>query len=206
MTKTEIANIALRRARESRISGDIDSSTNFNAELIRDIWSQVAKLVLQATQPSFAQKQATLTQLTATPEFEWDYAYQLPTDYVDVVRFNGLNAGEVQDAYDILSNRQLVTDEETVSLTYIFNEEGCGNWTPDFIEAFSLKMAFEIVNENRGSQDLIQNLMTLYGQAVSQSRGLTGKNRKDPTTRERVLRSSQWTRGNRVISTNETSY
>lgn len=205
MTKTEIANIALRRARENRLNGDVDASSTPNAELIRDLWTQTSQLVLKAVRPSFAQKQAVLTQLTTAPEFEWDHAYQLPTDFIEVVRMNGLNYGEVEDAYDVLSDRRLVTDEDTVSLTYIFDETDYTRWDSEFVEAFALKMAYEIANENRGSQDLISNLVTLYEKARSEASAGSGNTRKDPSIRERVLRGSSWTRNDRIISTNETN-
>ena len=205
MTKTEIANIALRRARENRINGDVEASSTPNAELIRDLWAQTSQLVLKAIRPSFAQKQALLTQLTAAPKFEWDYAYQLPTDFIEVVRMNGLNYGEVEDAYDVLSDRRLVTDEGTVSLTYVFDETDYTRWDSEFIEAFALKMAYEIANENRGSQELISNLVTLYEKARSEASAGSANARKDPSIRERVIRGSSWTRGDRIISTNETN-
>lgn len=203
MTKTEIANMALRRAKENTIVGDVDTAATPNAEIIQDFWDNVAGRVLKAVRPSFAQKQAVLTQLTATPDFEWSYAYQLPTDFVEVVRMNGLNYGEVEDSYDILSNRRLATDQESVSLTYIFNETDYSRWDSEFIDAFSYALAAEIASSNRAGNDVVESLLQLSDRAASIASAGSGNSQKRPSVRDQVVRASSWTRTDRIRSTNE---
>ncbi len=203
MTKTEIANMALRRAKENTIVGDVDTAATPNAELIQDFWDNTAARIIKAVRPSWAKKQAVLTLLTAAPTFEWAYAYQLPTDFVEIVQVNGLNAGDIEEKYDVLSDRRLVTNEESVSLTYLFNETDYARWDSEFIDAFSYALGAEIASNNRADSGLVSSLLEMSARSSSIASAGSGRSKKGPTVRDQVVRSSKWTRDYRVRSTNE---
>lgn len=204
MTKTELANLALIRSRESRLSDDVDSSNHPNAELIRDLWKPALRITLKKVRPQFAQAQATPAKLTEVPKFEWDLSYQLPTDYVEMVKFNGLDYGEYEELYDIFGNK-LYTDEDPVYLKYIRYEENVGLFDDEFVEALAYKLAYDIVGSNRGSVNLQQELYKQFIILSMESNASSGHSRKLPPIRDRVTKGGRLMRARRRRSTNETS-
>lgn len=203
MTKTEVANLALIRAREYPLSDDVDTSTQPNAELVRNLWEQALRTCLKDIRPQFAQKQQVLTKTTDVPDFDWELVYQLPTDYIEVVKFNGQNYAEYEEFYDILGNK-LYTDEDPVNLKYIRYEENVGLYDSKFIEALTYKLAYDIISVRRGDVNLQSDLYKLYGMHSAKASADSGNSRKLPPIRDRVIRGGRLVGVRRRRSTNET--
>lgn len=76
---------------------------------------------LLASHPwSFATGQATLPRLVADPVAEFDYAFQLPTDLIRVLR---VTDGDIPAGRYRILERRLHANAELVTLTYIFRPD-----------------------------------------------------------------------------------
>jgi len=87
------------------------------AEVAGNLYEPVRDALLSSNPWSFATAQVTLPQLEAPPIADYDYAYQLPTDFL-----RALSAGEGRGRgldYRI-HQRRLHTNASEVVLTYIF--------------------------------------------------------------------------------------
>jgi hypothetical protein len=120
-------------------SGQISALTenNKSARTISQLWGLIRDFVLAAHPWKFAAKITELSQLTATPTNRWDYAYQLPIDFLKDQR---IGEPESNLPYDIVGN-QLHTDQEEAVLTYTYRVENVGLWPAHFCITFAYRIA-----------------------------------------------------------------
>ncbi len=203
MTKTEISNLALSHAREQLLSGNVETTTELIAETVLLHYDQTLKQTLGRVRPSFAQKRATLTLNATAPDFGWDNAYVLPTDYVELVRFNGDDEEPINNSLFEIEGRNLLTDEGEAFILYTRFEEDSSLYDAEFIEAFALLLAAKIINARRGDRERAEAL-TVQGELMaSESSAKSAQARRRFNSRDKILRSSRWTGVKRRISTND---
>ena len=203
MTKTEITNIALSHARETLLSGNVETTDELIAETVLLHYDQTLKKVLGRVRPSFAQKRATLTLNATSPEFGWDNAYVLPTDFVELVRFNGDDEEPINNDLFEIEGRNLLTDEGEAFIIYTRFEEDSSLYDAEFIEAFALLLGAKIVNARRGDRERAEDLATQGELMASESSAKSAQARKRFNSRDKILRSSRWAGVKRRKSTND---
>lgn len=145
-SKLDICNMALGLLGCKQIN-DIDSPSTEEERACDLWWDTTRDQVLEDVDWRFARQRSTLSATTA-PDFEYDYAYQLPNDYI---KNRGLwdddngemitdNQTDTSYRYEI-ENRQLLTDLEEVNLIYTARIENTGLFPTAFIECMILKLA-----------------------------------------------------------------
>lgn len=117
-TLVDIANFALGLCAEGTISSLTDASPQ--ARAVNTHINQTVAEVLREAPWKSARKQAVLSSTTA-PAFGWAYAFTLPTDYLRLVYFNDTDLTDLQQEEFEIQQNVLLTDESTVSITYVAN-------------------------------------------------------------------------------------
>lgn len=201
-TKTDIANLALSHARETKLSGDVDTLNGQNAEIIRDHWEQVLRESLSIAKPAFAKKRTALSLDTETPAFEYDNQFNLPSDYVDMVRFNGEVVSISNDKYEI-EGRKLLTNETEAKLVYVRYVTDTSLYDPDFINGLSMLLGARVANDKKGDKELAESLAQQGLKELEDSSAVSGQNQNRTNVRDKVLRGSRWTGYTRRYSTND---
>lgn len=159
MTSTDIANMALSRLGEPRISdiagsGDVAISCRTHYETIRDA-------LLRSHQWNFAVVGAELS-TTDTPAFGWDYAFSLPADFLLLCTLNGVQAALLEAAHTV-EGGNLLTDNDTARITYVQRVTDTNLFDPLFVECLSLRLASAIaldVTQDKGKRDAMEALAT----------------------------------------------
>lgn len=140
MTNTDLANMALSRIGERRIS-DFSENTpaaiacRENLELVRDS-------LLRAHQWNFAITRADLSQ-GPTPAFRWKYGYPVPADFLRLVTINGRDASKHPDDYDFESGVILTNDAEAL-VKYVRRVVDPSLFDPMFIDVLVYRLAAAI--------------------------------------------------------------
>lgn len=199
-SKTQIANLGLSHARETIINGDIDTSTESVAETARLFYDQVLNQMLRRIKPAFAQTRTTLTVNATAPTFEYDYAYDLPVDFVDIIAFNGADIGRTNDYFEI-EGRQILTTEDEANIVYIKLEEDTSLYDAEFIEALAYMLGSKVVESKRGDRGLADDLLKMAMMSASASRAKAMQARRVWNQRDLVRYSSRWSGATRRIST-----
>lgn len=137
-SQTEIANLALRRFGQSRIT-DINQQSPA-AEALRDVFPNARRSALRAFHWNFAIKQAQLTESATAPAFTWAKAYPLPVDYLRLVAVNCVPSGTKLTNYAIQGG-ELLSNESQAKIEYIADITQCELWDDQFVEAFSFQLA-----------------------------------------------------------------
>lgn len=204
MTKTEIANLALSHARETLISGNVDTTEELIAETVLLHYEQTLRETLGRVRPSFAQTRALLTENATAPAFQYAKAFILPTDLVEIIDFNGDEIAATSDRYEI-EGRDLLTNEDAAKIVYIRYEENTALYGAEFTEALALLLAHKVCNARRGDTSQAEGLMVYHKLKASEAGAKAAQGRKKSNSRDKVQRSSRWTGTTRSIGTNEST-
>lgn len=148
MGPTEVCNMALARIGARRINDYGDPSDNkLEALYCRLFYEQTAKALMRSHWWRFAKHRVQLSQDTNTPDFQWDYAYHLPNDFLRlIIVYDGsdLPGGRTYTSYE-LEGKRLLIDESTVYLKYIRWVSDVPSWDALFVEVMVLKLAQKLV-------------------------------------------------------------
>ena len=166
-TKTDIANIALAKFREGRIT-NIESNTDSVAVVMNDQYDHAIELLLEEHRWNFAGKRVTLTQLSEDPPFGWDHQYALPSDCIRLKDVNGENV-EASSKSFTLEGRSLLTNDDTVTITYVAKIIDTTFFSPSFVEALAFKLASITCGRLTGDTELAIMLDKQYNFALAKA-------------------------------------
>lgn len=166
-SKTEIANLALAKFREGRIAS-IESTTDPVAVVMNDQYDHALQVVLEEHRWNFAGKRATLSKLATAPAFGWDHQYQLPGDLLRIRDVNGED-GQASSRYYEIEGEALLTNDDTVEITYTASVVDTGLFTPSFTEALAFKLAASTCARITGDDSLALQLEKQYEVALSKA-------------------------------------
>jgi hypothetical protein len=113
----EIGNFALGHVAEQRIN-TLDDTTE-PARLVKLHVFQVIRELLRSGKWKCARTPAELGRLTAAPLFGWQYAYQLPADFIRMVTLNDVDPDDVKEPTFEIQGTTILTDEAEANLVYI---------------------------------------------------------------------------------------
>ncbi len=166
VTQIGVCNSALIKVGAELIS-DI-TQTDRSARLLKNLWDHVRDQVLRDHPWHFAVKRVVLAPTGTAPAFDYDYAYDLPNDWIRVLRMD-------DDHIDwILENGQILTNESTLNCIYIFRQDDPSLWDASFGEAFAWKLAEQIAYPLTQSLALKQEMTKSYKEALSLARSMNG--------------------------------
>ncbi len=127
------------------------------AEVCANLYPLIRDALLSSHPWSFATGQVTLARLSATPIADYQYAYQLPTDFLRVLSA-GENAGRGM-VYRLHEGR-LHSNAESVVLTYIFRPDE-GAFPPYFVATLVKRLSAEFalpITESASRAEVLHKL------------------------------------------------
>jgi hypothetical protein len=177
-SQVEIMNMALLQ-----LGDEIILTTTENTKAARTmmvLWDITVRECLEDHTWGFAKKRATLGLLAGTPTYEFDYAYQLPTDFIRLVHM-----GEPADEYDWrIEGDTLLTNETVAEILYIRYISDTSKWNPKFVSAVSLLLAAKAANSIAGlSTDKRRELTAAYEKTIMDAGTVDSQNSTSPINR-----------------------
>ncbi|MEX2618392.1 MAG: hypothetical protein WD767_20090 [Alphaproteobacteria bacterium] len=122
------------------------------------LYASTRDAVLSAYPWSFATAQRRLARLNATPTADYDYAYQLPGDFLRALSAG--QSGRGRGAIYRIAERRLHTNAEDVVLTYVFRPQE-SETPPYFDQVLIARLAAEFVlplTESTSRADVLSRL------------------------------------------------
>lgn len=171
-----IANAALGKCGVGVITSLNPPDANSKGAIrVSQVYSQLLHFCLAQNSWSFAKKTVALATLDVTVEDFGDgvsVAYAFPSDWIKPVKWNLPNAIIRQEAGMIIS------DSTGLKVKYIFKNDDPTTYTPEFIEAFSTKIAaevcYDLTNNAAKAKELLNEFDNKLMQAMaSDSQGET---------------------------------
>ena len=175
---TSICNMALSRIGASRIE-DYENEASIEAIQCRLHYPQTRDALLRSHFWRFAKSRATLSQDGDTPEFQWDYQYALPNDFLRMISvYTDSNevAGSTIETYE-LEGKMLLSNEETIEIRYIRKVTDPTEFDSLFVEILylwlALKLIIPLAQDFKGRQDIVKDLGPLYAATRAMDRSET---------------------------------
>jgi hypothetical protein len=143
-SKVSICNSALIKLGANTITSLTEDSEE--ARKCNAIFEHVLDTLLQMHPWNFATYRATLAQLSETPEYRYQYYFQLPTSPYCLQVLEVYNKPEYK-----IEGRKLATDEDVVQIKYIGRVTDMNQLSPAFRECLAFYIARDLSDNMTGS-------------------------------------------------------
>jgi hypothetical protein len=158
LTETSICNMALGKLGATRIN-DVETDTSLQAILCRLHYEQTRNSLLRSHWWRFATERVDLVDSGTTPDFEWDYEFDLPTDFLRMKsvyedRFSNENLRSYAPEGSVL-----LTNEDEISIRYIKKVTDVTAFDPLFIEVLVLQLALKMIGPLAGGDANLQEVL-----------------------------------------------
>lgn len=196
---TDIANQALGRVGSPSIMS-LDDADAKGARECKRVFEATVKECGRSAPWSCLQERAELARLTVAPAFEWEYQFQLPTDFLGLVQLNGYDVNDLTpDDYEI-EGRVLLTDDAEALIKYTAYKPETGDYDSLFINALVVLLASKIAVPLRQDEQMAANFLLEYERVIlprarQKNAGPSKRRRYDPAD------GSRWN-ASRRFSTN----
>ena len=157
-TNVEIANIAMTLLGEDTIIS-LTSDLGEKERKVNAIYNTTRDSVLRDYPWNFATTQTTLGLLSTAPRYDYDYAYQLPSDFIRMVGIEG------NVEFKIVGDK-LYTNSDNGNITYIKRETDPAKFDSLFVKAFAAKLAFELSYSLTNSNTLQGTMAAYYKELI----------------------------------------
>ena len=137
-SNVEICNVALARVDRQRITNLLDGSPSANDCSV--IFQPTRQELLRGHDWNFARARQKLARLSAAPTYEFQYAYQLPTDWLATRAVHDSEDGGVSPVYRA-EGQTLLADAEDIYLTYTKDVSDAAAMPADFRSLFAYRLA-----------------------------------------------------------------
>lgn len=160
MTTLDIANAALLRIGQRSIQSLDENSAD--ARLVNELLDDTILEVLRELKPHSARKRALLVRLPDTPIFGYDYAYEVPADYVGGMQCYNSYGYEDDYLFWEIEGNSLLTDASTIYCSYVHIPTDIGVLDVLTSRVISLKLAIEMAYSKTENNALVEGLINEY--------------------------------------------
>jgi hypothetical protein len=173
-TEVSICANALRRLGDDPIVSLTDDTER--ARLCNAFYSEARDDVLRSHPWNFAITRQQLSQLSATPLYQYSYQYALPTDPF-CLRVLEMEYSDYVFKIEHLAGtgRVLLTDEGTAKIIYIARITDTAQFDSLFIDTLTAKLSVDLAYPVTGSVQLQQNMQKLFESKLRESRSVDGQ-------------------------------
>jgi|TARA_E500000318_G_scaffold98107_1_gene99180 hypothetical protein len=173
-TEVSICSNALRRLGDDPITSLTDDSER--ARLCNAFYEDARDACLRSHPWNFAITRASLTQLSDSPVYGYDYQFALPTDPYCL----RVLAMEYEDYIFKVENfstqgRVLLTDEETAKIIYIARITDTTLFDSLFVDTLITKLASDLAYPVTNSLKVQEQMYKLYQLKLSEARSIDGQ-------------------------------
>jgi len=165
-----IWNKALRTIGESRLTATTDPVKA--ATLLGDAWVETYSAEFEANPWTFAIKRTSLAASATVPEFEWEYAYPLPTGCAFVIDCPELDRRQwtIESTDDVKTILTKWNYGQAVNVRYTAVVTDVGKWPQLFADAVAFKLAMEICESISQSNTKMEIAASRYSDAIKLAR------------------------------------
>ena len=164
-SSTEICNSALIKLGVEPITSLSEDSKPAN--LCNRQYARLRDKRLVSHYWNFAMKRVEIAALSASPEFGFDYQYQLPSDCLRVLHLNNKNY-----RFKVEQGKYLHTNLATAKILYITQETDVSKYSPMFNELLSYDIAIDLCWSLTGKRTHRQDLIAERNQLLADARSI----------------------------------
>lgn len=162
ISEVKICNLALRKLGARLIESLNDVAQE--AVTCKLMYEPVRDSVLREYPWNFAMARLRLAKLSESPAFGYRYQYQLPADCLHLRQLT-----DSQSEFVVEGDR-ILTDKDSAFAIYTKRVTNPALFDSSFIMAFVARLAAEIADDITGSNSRVQEMWTLYQNALQSAR------------------------------------
>lgn len=181
VSAVQIASNALLLIGHSPISSFVEPGNG--ARVMSALYESTLLDVLSDHYWRFATRKQDLSRLTSVPLNTYQYAFQLPAQFVMVHAVRVGNAGSTGIDYEIFED-EIYTDQPAISLDYIFRPDESA-FPPYFVKLMEYRLAAEAAQAVASKSDLSNQFFQLYQKQLLKAKARDAQNRPN-----NIIRSS----------------
>lgn len=152
-SEVQICDLALLKFGSVTINSLEDQTTE--AQACKVLYPLMRDELMAAHNWNFAMARADISApLSATPAFQWDYAYQLPNKCLRVVELYGTEAEWVIEGNEFLTNQK-----EEIFIRYVKQITTTGDFSPAFVNSLAVRLAAELVAKIKEDKNMRLELL-----------------------------------------------
>ena len=173
-TEVSICSNALRQLGDDPITSLTDDTER--ARLCNAFYADARDACLRSHPWNFAITRASLTQLSSTPAYGFDYQYALPTDPY-CLRVLSMEFEDYIFKVENLATegRVLLTNEDTAKILYIAKITDTALFDSMFVDALTAKLAANLAYPVTNSVTLQTQMVKIYEGKMSEARSIDGQ-------------------------------
>lgn len=167
VSETSLCNMSLGRIGAKRIN-DIGDAADTKPEAVqcRLHYEQTRDALLRSHWWRFASARATLARDVPTPDFEWDYQFSLPNNFLRMKKpYEGYSSAYPLIYTYELEGKKLLTNETTMEIKYIRKVTDVTEFDPLFVEvlilALAIKLSMPLSKDNKMRTELKEEIKSL---------------------------------------------
>lgn len=160
----EICNVALTRIDRKRITDLSDGSTSAND--CDAIFVPTRDELLRGHDWNFARARQKLARLSTAPTYEFDHAYQLPTDWIATRAVHDNEDGVGTPVYRI-EEQTVLASADDIYLTYTKQVTDASAMPADFRSLFSYRLAEQLAKTSTVREEMGQDVQRYDKRAKS---------------------------------------
>jgi hypothetical protein len=156
-SKLDIINLALGRIGATSITSETDGTAE--QVLAIAVWDIARQSVLREHSWNFAVKDVELSKLSGITQFEFAYAYQLPSDNLRLLQVYGNPVFKIQ-------GRTILTDQEVCKIKYVYDVTDTSGWDSAFTDVMAQRLACDMAYALSKSQSSADSMYGIYQQKL----------------------------------------
>jgi hypothetical protein len=182
-----ICNKALRRiGNGSTIEEITEASTE--ARVCLEFYDLARRSLMREAEWNFTTRTATLATVNVTPDDgDYEYVFQLPVKCLKLLKFIAPEAALKDLEYEIRESKYLYTDEETVVVKYVYDEEDPTKFDDLFLSTLAWKLAFEIALPLSASEAVSNRCYQAYQIELVKANAANRQENQVPLTKDTSL-------------------
>jgi hypothetical protein len=135
-----------------------------NARLCNAVFESLRNEVLEGHEWSFATKTVELASIVGTPIMNWTYQFQLPADFLKMIR-----AEDWKQEFETLDG-YLHSNDDPMKIKYIWENTNSGTWHQSFCNSLSWRIAAELAYAITKSNTVANTMMVGYDMVLKVAR------------------------------------
>lgn len=158
------------------------------AGILNRMYEGTRNLVLRSYPWNCATARTSLAALTSTPDWEFDYEYQLPTDCLRVIEYK--DAVPYNIKWRIEGRKLRTTESGPVYIRYIREVTDAAEFDPMLADAIAARLAADCAISITGEASKRQLALQVYDLTLKEARRIDSKEQ----SQDEVITADTWTR------------
>jgi hypothetical protein len=157
----QIINVALSRIGANELTSLTQGTTE--QKLAVNMWDIARRSSLRDHTWNFAIQDVELNQISGYSGFEFQYAYQLPSDCVRLLQVYGNPIYKVQ-------GRKILTDQSIAKIKYVKDVVDSSEWDASFDDVMAQRLAADMAYALTKSQATADSMFAIYDRKLKSAR------------------------------------